>query len=175
MSGTSRPARTTPTLAHPGPDETDPLRIVMSSLDWYRQRVLDKLDGLDSHDLRRRLDPPDWSPLGLVQHLTWVERRWIRWGFAGEPIAPYPDDEWEVPHDVAPEQVLDHYRAELTHARTITAAARFDSPSALGGRFRHASEAPSLGRVAVHLLQEYARHLGQLDIVRETLDGTTGE
>jgi uncharacterized damage-inducible protein DinB len=158
--------------------ETDPYVLVTGYLDWYRDRVLRKLDGLSDEQLRTALEPLGWSPLGLVQHLTWVERRWLRWGFAAEPIDGYPsgdDAEWSVPADIESATVLAAYRTELERGRRSVADHPMDTPSAVGGRFASADAAPPLVRILFHLLQEYARHVGQLDIVRELLDGSVGE
>jgi hypothetical protein len=55
------------------------------------------------------------------------------------------------------------------------AGAQFTQPSGVGGRFKTEEEAPVLGRILFHLLQEYARHVGHLDVARELIDGQTGE
>jgi uncharacterized damage-inducible protein DinB len=158
--------------------ESDPYILVTGYLDWYRDRLLRKLAGLSDEQLRTALEPMGWSPLGLVQHLTWVERRWLRWGFAAEPIDGYPsgdDAEWSVPADVEPAAVLAAYRTELERGRRSVAGRPMDTPSGVGGRFASADAAPPLVRILFHLLQEYARHVGQLDVVRELLDGSVGE
>lgn len=120
-----------------------------------------------------------WSPLGLVQHLGSVERRWRRWGFLAEQIVgflPGDDDvEWQVGSDVSSAQVLATYHAEVEQARSIIAAADLGAPSSIGGRFPTEELGPPMVRILFHLLQEYARHDGHLDIVREILDGTVGE
>ncbi len=60
-------------------------------------------------------------------------------------------------------------------AKALIADARLDDRATLGGRFVTPDEAPALGRILFHLLQEYARHLGQLDVARELIDGVTGK
>jgi Protein of unknown function (DUF664) len=164
-----------------GPDghETDPRALLVGYLDWYREALLRKLDGLTDEQLRTPVEPMGWSPLGLVQHLGWVERRWLRWGFTAERIVgfqPNADEvEWQVAADVASAQVLETYHGEVARARAIIAAADLDAPSSLGGRFPSEELAPPLVRILFHLLQEYARHVGHLDIAREIVDGTVGE
>ncbi len=117
--------------------------------------------------------------MGLVQHLGWVERRWLQWGLAAEDVVAYPPGgdtaEWSVPDDVTTAQVFETYAVEVARSRSLVAAAALDERAAVGGRFATAAEAPSLIRILFHLLQEYARHVGHLDIAREMVDGITGE
>lgn len=168
-----------PVLTDPPPGVAEPLTVLCDALVWVRARVPEKLDGLDDAALRREPTPLTWSPLGLVRHLTHVERRWMRWGFLGEPAAtaqPYPPDgdEWDVRgRDTG--ALLEDYRAEATHSDRCARVHDVHSPSRLGGRFGTRAEAPVLGRILVHLHQEYARHLGQLDVARELIDGAVGE
>ncbi|WP_279582065.1 mycothiol transferase [Fodinicola feengrottensis] len=67
------------------------------------------------------------------------------------------------------------YLSEVRQGKVIVADARLTDVSQVGGRFKTEADAPTLGRILFHLLQEYARHMGQLDVVRELLDGSTGE
>jgi uncharacterized damage-inducible protein DinB len=166
-----------PTLDDPPATTSDPRELLLRYLDWYRDALLRKVNGLSDAELRAPVEPLGWSPLGLIQHLGWVERRWLRWGFAAEAVEPYRDGdegaEWRVNAPTA--EVLAAYRAEVAQARSLTVGADLATPSRTGGRFPHAATAPSLGRILFHLLQEYARHVGQLDVARELIDGTTGE
>jgi uncharacterized damage-inducible protein DinB len=166
-------------LGEPGVGVCDPAELLLGYLDWYRQRLIRKVAGLSDRQLRTPVAGLSWAPLGLVQHLGWVERRWLRWGFGAEDTAAYPRGgdgaEWQVAGDRTAEGVLTDYAAEVDRSRQITAAVRFDQPAKLGGRFRTPEQAPCLGRILAHLLQEYARHVGQLDVVRELIDGQTGE
>ncbi|GGV66565.1 hypothetical protein GCM10010277_74430 [Streptomyces longisporoflavus] len=138
-----------------------------------------KLAGLSDDQLRTPAEPLGWSPLGLVQHLGWVERRWLRWGFGAEDVVAYPPggdtEEWAIAADTATTQVITAYQAEVTAATSLIAHAALSDQARLGGRFKTPDQAPSLGRILFHLLQEYARHIGHLDIARELIDGETGE
>ena len=169
-----------PTLFEgPGADVTDPRVLLVGYLDWYREAVQRKIDGLPEGRLRAPVPPLGWSPLGLIRHLGWVERRWMRWGFAAEDVVAFPPggdaEEWGVPADEPTWRVLATYADEVARSRALVAAADLDDQAAVGGRFASVEEAPSLGRILFHLLQEYARHTGHLDIARELIDGTTGE
>ena len=164
-----------------GPDlmESDPRELLIGYLDWYREALTRKLAGLSGAQLRTPVEPLGWSPLSLVKHLGWVERRWMRWGFAAEDVPVQPPGgertEWSVAAGESTESVMAAYSAEVRRSRELVAAAGLGDRAAAGGRFASAEVAPSLGRILFHLLQEYARHVGQLDVARELIDGVTGE
>lgn len=166
-------------LGEPDVSISDPRRLLTDYLDWYRDRLLHKLAGLSETQLRAHVVPLSWSPMGLVKHLGWVERRWMRWGFAAEDVLPYPPggdrEEWDVQAHEPTAAVISTYREEVERSRTLAAGADLDEKARVGGRFQTPAQAPSLGRILVHLLQEYARHLGQLDVARELIDGVIGE
>lgn len=138
-----------------------------------------KLSGLSEDQLRTPVHPLGWSPLGLVQHLGWVERRWMRWGFAAADVLAYPpggdEAEWSVSAGTPTAEVMAAYREEVSAATSLATAANLTDKAGHGGRFQSPDQAPSLGRILFHLLQEYARHVGQLDVARELIDGETGE
>ena len=73
---------------------------LLAYLDYFRSVVLDKLHGLDDADLRTSRLPSGWTPLELLQHLVFVERRWLVWGFLGgamaDPWGDRRDDRWHV-------------------------------------------------------------------------------
>jgi uncharacterized damage-inducible protein DinB len=170
-------ARFPATFDEPPTAVTDPHDLLLGYLDWYREAVMRKVAGLSDKQLRTPVEPLGWSPLGLIAHLGWVERRWMRWGFAAEDVAPCPpgDDEWEVPADRPTEGVLSAYTEEVARSRSLATQADLATRARAGGRFPDPERAPSLGRILFHLLQEYARHVGQLDVARELIDGVTGE
>lgn len=164
-------------LDGPGADLADPDELLLGYLDWYRDALSRKLSGLSDEDLRTPVEPLGWSPLGLVQHLGWVERRWMRWGFAAEDVLAYPPggdaEEWGVTRPTS--EVMAFYDGEVAASRALAAGSPITERARTGGRFASTAEAPSLGRILFHLLQEYARHVGQLDVARELIDGVTGE
>ncbi|MET7346230.1 DinB family protein [Streptomyces sp. NPDC087866] len=173
------PAQVPAPLDGPAVDVSDAHELLLGYLEWYRETLMRKLDGLSDSHLRMPVEPLGWSPLGLVQHLGWVERRWLRWGFGGEDVVAYPPggdvEEWTVAADTSIIQVIAAYQAEVTAANSLAAPAALSDKARLGGRFKTPDQAPSLGRILFHLLQEYARHAGHLDIARELIDGRTGE
>ncbi|MGK5550753.1 DinB family protein [Actinomadura kijaniata] len=173
------PERVPAPLDGPGVEVSDARELLLGYLEWYREALMRKISGLSEDRLRTPVEPLGWSPLGLVQHLGWVERRWMRWGFAAEDVLAYPpggdEAEWTVPADRSVAEVLAAYREEAAATTSLAVAASLTDRARLGGRFQTPGQAPSLGRILFHLLQEYARHLGHLDIARELIDGRTGE
>jgi uncharacterized damage-inducible protein DinB len=166
-------------LDGPGVEVSDPHELLLGYLHWYRQALMRKIAGLSDAELRTPVEPLGWSPLGLVKHLGWVERRWMRWGFAAENVLAYPPggdgDEWSVPTEQPTADVMDAYRDEVSRSQALAAHTALTGSARTGGRFQTPDQAPTLGRILFHLLQEYARHVGQLDIARELIDGRTGE
>jgi hypothetical protein len=171
---TSTPARL------PEPASTPDLRgLLLDYLDYFRAVVAAKLDGLPASDLTGSRVPSGWTPSGLVHHLVNVERRWLVWGFLGERIA----DPWRDSDDEGGWVTLDLSVTELrrlldeTAARTraVVEGHQLTDVARAGGRFADAGSAPQLHWILLHLLQEYARHVGHLDIARELVDGSVGE
>jgi uncharacterized damage-inducible protein DinB len=164
-------------LDGPGTKVSDSRELLLGYLDWYREALMRKISGLSDAQLRAPVEPLGWSPLGLVKHLGWVERRWMRWGFAAEDVVAWPPggDAEEFGADGPAEGVLATYAEEVRRSRELAEGAALTDVARLGGRFTTPDQAPPLARILFHLLQEYARHLGHLDIARELIDGTTGE
>ncbi|MDG4824122.1 DinB family protein [Asanoa sp. WMMD1127] len=167
-------------VREPRHDLADPKILLLDFLDHYRAVVARKMAGLGPEELRGSRLPSGWSPLELLKHLVYMEERWIRWGFAAEPVPhPWGDQDDEGRWQVRPEETVDALLAamDLAGARTreIAERARFDDRAAVGGRFATAADAPTLGWILTHVLQEYARHAGHLDIARELIDGAVGE
>jgi hypothetical protein len=161
----------------------DPGELLVGFLDGYRDALARKLAGLSEEQLVVSRVPSGWSPLGLVWHLTNVERRWLRWGFAGERLDDVwadadPDETdapWRVPVGATAASLLAAHRDEVDRCRAAVAGHEITERGATTGRFADADPAPTLGWIYCHLIQEYARHLGHLDITRELADGGTGE
>jgi uncharacterized damage-inducible protein DinB len=166
--------------AFPEPASTPDLRgLLLDYLDFFRDAVAGKLAGLSDAELTGSVVPSGWTPAGLVHHLVNVERRWLEWGFLAEPV----DDPWRDSADdggwITIEVPLSELRTLLDAAaartRTIVEARQLTDVATVGGRFTDQASAPQLQWILLHLLQEYARHTGHLDIARELVDGTTGE
>jgi hypothetical protein len=149
-------------------------------LDLQRSLVRGKCEGLDEAAAHRKLLPT--SPLttvaGLVSHLRWVEYFWFSENLLGTPDTGqtpfteggHPDAEMFV-DDVPLAQLLDEYEAECSRSNEILAGFTLDDVEL--------AELPTRGPASVryilgHMIEETARHLGHLDILRELLDGKTG-
>jgi hypothetical protein len=150
-----------------------------SWLEFYRATVPVQIGGLASDQLCVASVPPsNLTLLGLVRHLTAVERYWFGVVVAGrgEPAMLYstPENRDGAFTDVDPAHAfddLDRFHQEVAQARDHAAAvANLDAP--LLGR-RHGREL-NLRWVYVHMIEEYARHLGHADLIRERIDGGTG-
>lgn len=165
-------------LPGPGPS-SDVKALLLDYLDFYRGTVADKVAGLTEVEVRSTPLPSGWSPIELVKHLTFMERRWVVWGFLGEDVpAPWGDDRdgrWHVGRAESIDGLLAALREGGSRTRSIVEAAPLSTSAAVGGRFSEGTERPSLVAILFHVLQEYARHTGHLDTVRELLDGSVGE
>ena len=161
---------------------TDPATLLVGYLDFYRAIVAAKVDGLSDAELRTSRLPSGWTPIELLKHLVYMERRWLVWGFLAEPV-PDPwgdadaDDRWVVAEDETVGGLVAAMLAGGERTRSIVAAADLADVAPFGGRFSSTDDdpPPTLGWILHHILQEYARHAGHLDIARELADGATGE
>jgi uncharacterized damage-inducible protein DinB len=164
-------------LPEPGPDAVDPAEKFLDYLDYFRSEVRRKVADLDGSDLHDSLLPSGWSPAELVSHLVHMERRWFVWGFLGEDVGdPWGDQgeshRWTTTGSV--EEMLEALDAGGVRVREIVTGHDVLDIASGEGRFAD-STPPTLLAILFHVMQEYARHVGHLDIVRELIDGTTGE
>jgi uncharacterized damage-inducible protein DinB len=148
-------------------------------LNFHRATLLRKCRGLTAEQLSvRSVAPSSLSLLGLVRHMSDVERSWFRRGMAGDDIEPIfytderPDDDFDDLGSSDPDEVFAIFGAEVDAARKITA--RYDSLDAIATRKRHDHDV-SLRWIMVHMIEEYARHNGHADLLREAIDGATGD
>ncbi|HEX8496968.1 MAG TPA: DinB family protein [Actinomycetales bacterium] len=150
----------------------------LTYLDYFRSVIVSKVDGLAEDQLRRAVLPSGWTLLELVKHLTYVERRWLVWGFLGEPVAePWGDSRdgrWYVSPQESPGALVAALLEQGEVSRAVVGAHQLSDVGRPGERWDGAEPA-TLERVLFHLLQEYARHAGHADASRELLDGEVGE
>lgn len=146
-----------------------------ASLDRHRDVVLWKVAGLDDASLRRPMTPSGTSLLGLVKHLAAVELGWFceSFGRETEPLPFDPDDEdadLRVGPDESTADVLAFYgRARSAADQVIDEVALEETGTAWTG------EPVSMRWVLIHMIEETARHAGHMDILRELIDGATGD
>jgi uncharacterized damage-inducible protein DinB len=156
--------------------KTGPERAALQSwLDWHRQTLLTKCAGLTAEQLKTASVPPsNLTLLGLVRHMAEVERSWFRDRVAGETAEPVhfteqqPDGDFENVADADAEADLTLFLAELKLADAAVA----DLP--LEHEFHHRNTR-DLRWVYIHMIEEYARHNGHADLLRERIDGATGD
>lgn len=152
--------------------------MLTSFLDFQRATLAVKCTGLTANQLRVQAVPPSaLSLLGLVRHLAEVERNWFRPVLGGEPMAAIfaPGLDWERAFsdalDADVTEAFTAWEAECAHARELVAAA----PSLDVTGDRDGRGVFSLRWVLVHMIEEYARHNGHADLIRERIDGVTGQ
>jgi uncharacterized damage-inducible protein DinB len=159
------------------PYVADERQMLEAWLDFHRQTLLIKCGGLTAGQLRERAAPPSkLSLLGLVRHMTEVERGWFRRRIAGEDVSfqysseSDPDGEFDHVDSADAEQDLAAYQREIDLARQAVAGRGLDETF----YHSHRDARMSVRWVYVHMIEEYARHNGHADLLRERIDGATG-
>jgi hypothetical protein len=153
--------------------------MLIGFLDWFRDVAVDKVLGLSDDDARRVMMPSGLGMLGVVQHLGWAERLWFPWRFAGEDvpgtetIGADNSSTFVLADDATVASVVAGYRASCDRSRAVVDAA--PSLDAVAAREHSIYGVVSLRWILVHMIEETARHAGHLDIMREYLDGHTGD
>jgi uncharacterized damage-inducible protein DinB len=158
----------------------DERSMLESWLDFHRATLVTKCAGLTGDQLVERSCPPSsLSLLGLVRHMAEVERGWFRKHWLGglDDIYSTPEN-WDADFDLTDPARADEdlavFTAELDAARAEAARHQLDETVAVprrGGAMREVS----LRWIYVHMIEEYARHNGHADLLRERIDGTTGD
>jgi len=153
-------------------------------LGWVRGDIADAVLGLSHDDQRTPRVPSGWTPLELLSHVLHMEQRWFVWGFLGEGVdepwgdwnvdEPWrsddadetrPEARWTVSDVTTAESLAERLRATGERTSAILREHPLDTPARPGGRF--ADDPPTLEWICFHVLAEYARHAGHLDIVVE--------
>jgi uncharacterized damage-inducible protein DinB len=152
--------------------------VFLTYLDYFRSTLVAKVEGLPDGEARQSRLPSGWTPAELLKHCQFVEMRWLEWGFAGrdvgDPWGDARDGRWYVAPEETLGQLVAALRAQAARTRALVRSHNLEDIGQPGERWDGASPA-SLERVLFHLLQEYARHLGHLDIASELAGGPTGE
>ena len=149
-------------------------------LDFHRETLLWKCAGLTADQLRQRaVAPSSMSLLGLVRHMADVERIWFLQRVDGQPPVPYWktaenwDEDFDGVDDADAGAAFTRYTETVAEARRIAAGRSLDerwtAPTRRGDVLTF-----DLRGLMVHMIQEYARHNGHADVLREQVDGTTG-
>ncbi len=149
-------------------------------LRYHRAVLARKAEGLTDDEARRTPCPPsDLSMLGLIRHMADVERVWAQRQFLGRPNEPIfygdahpdddPDGDFHAPPTATLAEAFAAYWEQIAAADAVYAEAALDDVEQ-GGRAEH-----SLRWILVHLIEEYARHCGHADLIRQAIDGATGD
>jgi uncharacterized damage-inducible protein DinB len=148
-------------------------------LEVHRATLAFKCEGLSIEQLRRRAVPPSTlSLLGLIRHMAEVERSWFQRTIAGTDAPPLyysdadRDGDFDNVDDADLEETFATWRAECEVARKVLAGV--SSLDDLAEK-RQRGEPVSVRWILVHMIEEYARHNGHADLLRQRIDGATGE
>jgi uncharacterized damage-inducible protein DinB len=169
-------------------DRTDPdiagdeLSQIAQYLDYHRDTLVMKVQGLGKDQLAAQLNPSTLTLAGLVKHLAHVEDSWFQATMLGRAMpepwasAPFDDDrDWDFHSavDDSPSELLELYAAACERSRA--AVAEVGDPAAWAARPLRNGMRINLRWILLHMLEETARHNGHADLLRESIDGQTGE
>ncbi|NLU72370.1 DinB family protein [Streptomyces sp. HNM0575] len=150
-------------------------------LDFHRATLTLKCAELDDERLRERsVEPSAMTLLGLVQHMAEIERNWFQRIFADHDVPPLYEEGDQDGFALSPERGIKEAMAvwhrEVERGRELTATASLDDSGPLSGRAAEilGDKTVSLRWILVHMIEEYARHNGHADLLRERIDGTSG-
>ena len=151
--------------------------VLSGFLDFLRGTIVCKLNGLSEEQVRRPHDPSGLTLLGIVKHLADVERGWFREVFLGEDLAHLwdaddPGKYWRIEATDTTADIVASYDAEVARARQIVAETDLDT---LAVAPAPDMEGLQLRWIVTHMIEETARHCGHADLIRESIDGQTGE
>jgi uncharacterized damage-inducible protein DinB len=159
---------------HRVPRIADERTMLVAWLEFHRATLLMKCSGLDDSQLKRRAaEPSSLSLLGLLRHMTDVERAWFRRRIAGESRETVPpiyytdqrrDDVFDALDDTETAVVLERYLSEVETCRRVLHGVSLDT---VVGEY-------SVRWILTHMIEEYARHNGHADLLRERIDGSKG-
>ncbi|NYE39614.1 DinB family protein [Streptomyces fulvorobeus] len=168
---------TTPERTEPAIDAAE-RPMLEGWLEYHRATLAIKCEGLDDAQLRKASVPPaEFTLLGLVRHMAEVERGWFRAVLTGEDAPPIygtdedPDADFHPGESDTWEEARATWLAEIAQARTNAAKYGLDDLSV--GLSRSGKQF-NLRWIYTHMIEEYARHNGHADLVRERIDGATG-
>lgn len=158
---------------------------LLGFVDFLRATLAWKCEGLDEADFRKTVAASSMTLGGMLKHLAFVEDWWCSGSLHGnDPEPPWatvdwkadPDWDWHSADSDSPQQLLSLWNSAVTRSRTLVADALADGgPDRLARKKMSDGNTPSLRWILCHLIEEYARHCGHADLIRESIDGRTGE
>ncbi len=155
---------------------------LVEMLDYYRAVLARKGSGLSQEQLAATLAPSDLTIGGLIYHMAFVEDCWFDERFLGNDAPePWANVDWEADHDwefsnadlLSPAEILVQYDLSVGRSRAIFAAA--ESLDQLAIKTFDSGEQWNLRWIMVHMIEEYARHCGHADLIRQSIDGVTDD
>jgi uncharacterized damage-inducible protein DinB len=164
-------------MKEPGHDIQGEAARFSAYFDYYRSEIIEAITALPEAELRTTRLASGWTPIELLSHLLHMEQRWFVWGFLGEAVeSPWGDwdtddpwekgdGRWQVPDDVSLSSLVERLEAVGARTRGVLTAYPLEAVAPIGPRF--SDDPPDLEWICFHVLQEYARHAGHLDIVVE--------
>jgi uncharacterized damage-inducible protein DinB len=167
------------------PAAGDEAETLLGFLEFQRATLEWKTRGLGAAGLAATTAKSPMTLGGLLKHMALVEEGWFSRSLHGREYGPPwdavdwkadPDWEWRTAADDSPEQLRGLWEAAVTRSRAATARALADGGMGrLAARTWPDGRAPSLRWIVTHMIEEYARHNGHADLLRESVDGETGE
>lgn len=173
--------KTTPDGRFIPPAHADERTMLTTWLDFHRATLALKCSGLDGDQLRlAAAAPSSMTLLGLIQHMAEVERNWFQRVFANQAVPPVFGESNADGFALQPGRGLDEaiaaWQTEIARGRELIADASLDDAGRLSEREAGhvGDQGVSLRWILVHMIEEYARHNGHADLIREQIDGVTG-
>jgi uncharacterized damage-inducible protein DinB len=165
------------------PTAGDETQTLLGALDRNRRTFAWKCFGLSTEEMRRTLGPSTMTLAGLVKHVSLVEDYYFSLGLGEVMPEPWrdvdfeadPDWDWRTAAENSAEELRALWETAVARSRAATAAFLADAGLEASVRWSEWPEKPNLRRMLVDMVEEYARHTGHADLIRESIDGLVGE
>jgi uncharacterized damage-inducible protein DinB len=167
------------------PPDADEAETLVGFLEYQRATLLWKCQGVDSEGLRLTVAASSMTLGGILKHMAFVEEHWFGRFLHGQEHGPPwdtvdwatdPDWEWHSAAEDSPEQLLALWQGSVDRSRSLIATSlRHGGVEQQAQRSWSDGRSPSLRWILCHMIEEYARHNGHADLLRESVDGSTGE
>ncbi|MEA5366527.1 DinB family protein [Amycolatopsis sp., V23-08] len=167
------------------PVDADETGTLLGFLEYHRATLAWKCAGLDAAGLRATVGPSPLTLGGMLKHLSYVEDHWFSRVLTGaERAEPWnsvdwaaaPDWDWDSAVEDTPDQLRELWEGTVARSRELlTKALEQGDLSQVAARGWADGRKPNLRWILVHMVEEYSRHNGHADLIRESVDGSTGE
>jgi uncharacterized damage-inducible protein DinB len=170
---------------HEPPSQGDEVATLLGFLEFHRATLAWKCSGLDAAALNTTAAASSMTLGGMLKHLAYVEDSWFSRRLFGNDASPPwhavdwsadRDWDWHSAADEEPEELWSLWQAAVDRSRRLVdQALAQDGLDTVAQRPDSQGRSPSLRWIVVHMIEEYARHNGHADLIREAIDGSTGE